>query len=121
MSARIPKVGSLFNTEDGYALVVEEGTEPIDAMIALVAEVYGGDDFSRDNPAIVAATEGERVERWHSCTKAWKEAENIEDFDSYTDWWASGGDGKRFVWVFCPGKSVYCIGEEAEELEPHDD
>lgn len=98
-------------------LVVPEGTPVIEAVLTLVQETYGGDLFSPDNPAIVQAAEGLRVERWHSCTKAFREAECIGDGDPDGEWWAPHGDGKRTIFVLPFEGDAYSLGEEAEALE----
>lgn len=104
---------------DGEAIVIPAGTEPIDALIALLDAVYGGgpDGFSRENPVIVEAAQQVKVETWRSCTKAWREAELGGVDETFTDWWAPHGDGKREVLVAWYPEHVYDLGDEAEAWE----
>jgi hypothetical protein len=115
-SRTIPAPGTILRGEDGCALVVAECADVLDALIELVGEEYGG-EWGRDNPVLVKEAEGLVIEAWHSCSKAWKEAECVEDWDGYMDWWAPDGDGKRTVWVLNIDRSVYALGEMAEEAE----
>ena len=105
----------MLRDEDGdNSIVVPAADTPVvEAVLEAVCQVHG-DQFQPDNPVIIEAAKGLKVECWHSCTKAWKEAENVEDYDSYNDWWAPHGDGKRSIYVVAIERSLYVIGDEAE-------
>lgn len=117
MTSRTPRPGAVLRGDDGEALVVTEGADPIGALIELVNESYGGPPFARDNPVIVEAAQGLKVEVWRSCTAAYCEAEGI-DTDGYDGWWTPDGDGKRKIHVLNYEGDVYDLGERAEEAEP---
>lgn len=114
MGSRITKPWTVLRDGDGDCAIVVPGadTDPTEALIEAVQQVHG-ELFTADNPAIVEAAKDLKVECWHSCTKAWKEAENVDDFDT-GDWWAPHGDGKRSIYVVAIDKSLYVIGDEAE-------
>ena len=115
-----PQVGTiLHNDNDEDALVVPEGTTLIDGLLSLVEEVYGGERFAPDNPAIIAALDHATVGVWRSCTKKWTEAEGV-DTEGYNGWWAPDGDGARTITVAAYSGSAYVLGEMAEEAEQTD-
>jgi hypothetical protein len=102
--------------DEGSALVVNEPTDPLDGLIALVRDEYGG-EWSRENPVLVEASQQAKVQVWRSCTKAWREGEGVYD-EWASDWWAPHGDGARQVLVVWYPDSVYALGERAEAAEP---
>ncbi len=107
-------------TEDGSAMTIPESvTEPLDALIALLSEDYGGEiaEWSRDNPVLLAALPDVRIEIWHSCTKAWCESEGIDPDEWTSGYWAGNGDGERSLRVIWYADNIYDLGEEAEEAE----
>lgn len=126
MAARTLPAGTYLScaeTGDGEAIVVADGTDEIDGLIALVQAVYGG-EWSRENPVLVEAAKDVKIETWRSCTKAWREAELGGMDETFPDWWAPHGDGRREVLVaFYPGY-VDDLGDEAanwERLDGDDD
>jgi hypothetical protein len=105
--------GQILRGDDaGCALVVNEPTDPLDGLCALVSEVYGG-EWSRENPVLIEASSQVKVQVWRSCTKAWREGEGVYD-DYVTDWWAPHGDGARQVLVAWYPDDAYSLGERAE-------
>lgn len=101
--------------DPGVALVINRDMDPIDALREILTSEYGG-DWSRDNPVLVEASSQVKVQVWRSCTKAWREAEGVDDEWS-SNWWAPHGDGKRQVLVaYYPG-DPYDLGERAEAAE----
>lgn len=110
-----PKSGDVLRSDDGETIVVVEGTDPLDALIDLLAYSYGG-DFERTNPVIVEAASRLKVEVWRSCTRDWCEAEGVDD-EGTTGWWAPNGDGAREIHAVFYDGSVYDLGERAEEAE----
>lgn len=116
---RTPTVGTVFHGDDGDAVVVEPGTTPLDGLLTLLEEGYGGDRFAADNPAVLEALPSVRVEVWRSCSKAWREGEGVGD-EWTTDWWAPSGDGRRQVTVAWYDGSLYSLGEAAEGPEADD-
>ena len=114
MASSTPKIGTvLHNDNDEDALVVPDGTTLIDGLLMLVEEVYGGERFAPDNPAIVAALEHAYVGVWHSCSVRWAQDNNV-DTEGYNGWWAPDGDGKRSITVASYSGSAYVLGEMAE-------
>lgn len=113
MSARNPKVGTEFRSDDGVALVVTPDTRPVDALCDLLVNNYGG-EWSPDNPAVVEAASALRVEVWRYCPKAQCEAEGWGD-DYTTEWWGPDGAGKRSCHVVFYDGSVYDLGERLHE------
>ena len=111
-----PKIGSsMYDSEGGgHSIVVADGTEPIDALLDLMRTCYGG-EFSRTNPVLVEEAKGLKVEVWRSCTKAYREAEGIDS--DYQDYWSPDGDGRRSIHVLYLARSVWVLGEMAEEAE----
>lgn len=107
--------GMILRGEDpGVALVVNEPIEPLDALVRIVQEGYGG-DWSTENPVLVDAAREVKVEVWRSCTKAWREGENV---DLYADsWWSPNGDGGRSLLVAWYPHDVYDLGERAHARE----
>ena len=107
--------GDILRGDDaGVALVVNEPTDPLDAIIDIVTAEYGG-DWTRDNPALIEASSQVKVQVWRSCTEAWREAEGVDD--DVTDWWAPHGDGRRQVLVAWYDGDPYALGERAEALQ----
>lgn len=105
---------------DGVAMTIPDGmTDPLDALIALVSEDYGGEvaSWSKENPVLLAALDDVQIETWRSCTKAWCESEGI-DPDGYTSgYWAPSGDGARSIRVVYYRDDAYSLGEEAGQAE----
>lgn len=112
-------VGMVLNCTDGHAVVVEDGTAPLDGLLTLLQEGYGGARFAPDNPAIVEALPSVSVRVWHSCTKVWKES-NWYDGEPEDDWFAEDGDGRRQITVAWFDGALYDLGERAEAAEPSD-
>ena len=115
-------VGTILRDEDGdfYSMVIaEDATDVAEALVQLVADEFGGEPFPTDNEAIADALQYARIEWWHSCTKAWKEAEGVEWEGG--DYWAPNGDGKRCIHVVSYEGSPYVLGEEAEKWMATDD
>jgi hypothetical protein len=111
----VPKFWSTLHDEDGSsAIVVPEGTDPLEALVELLNAEYGR-VFSRDNPVLVKEAAGLKIQRWFSCTKAWKEAESVGEEEE--EWWAPNGDGKRSIFVVSSDRSTYVLGEIAEEAD----
>ena len=111
----LPRLWSTLYDEDsgGYSIVVPEGTTPAEALAEMVNATFGG-SFDQHQPLIVEKAADLRIEVWRSCTKAFKEAENI-DFDG--DYWAPHGDGKRFIHVLYFDGDLWSLGEEMEAME----
>lgn len=113
MGNRTARLWTVLRDDDGEcAIVVPKHVDVTEALIEAVQQVHG-ELFTADNPAIVEAAKDLKVECWHSCTKAWKEAECV-DSDLDGDWWAPHGDGKRSIYVVAIEQSLYVIGDEAE-------
>lgn len=109
------KPWTVLHSEDGDESITVPGpdTDVVDALLTLIEETYGGDRFAPDNPAILAAAEGVKVERWFSVTKQMRESEGIDDgFESY---YTPNGDGRRSIWVVSIQTSGYWLGEKCEE------
>lgn len=113
----IPELWSILRGEDGTAIVVPEGTSPVDALLSLVEEEFGGERFSPDNPAIVEAAHGLKIEAWHDCSDSQTRDEYGEDSDSLLGFWAPNGDGKHTIHVLSLDYSGYYLGELCEEHE----
>jgi hypothetical protein len=103
----------LLQCEDGHAVVVEHGTTPLDGLLTLLQDGYGGERFAPDNPAIVKALPSVKVSVWRSCTKAWKES-NYGPDDPDDPWWSEDGDGRRQITVAWYPDDLYRLGERAE-------
>ena len=119
MSNETPKPWTVLygSDDDSNAIVVPEGTSTTHALCELVAAVHGV-DTDEHNPVIAREAERLKVETWRSCTKAWREAEGIYEFDSY---WAPHGDGSRTIQVVHFDGDVYGIGDEIERLGDSED
>lgn len=105
---------------DGTAMTVPEiAADPMEALIALLSEDYGGEgaEWSRDNPVLIEAVKDCRFETWHSCTKKWCENEGINPDEWNGGWWAPSGDGARSIRVFYYDGNAYDLGEQAEAAE----
>lgn len=111
MSAKV-KPWSVLRSEsdDGIGIVVPEGASTAEALAELVGMVHGV-DVSSAHPLIVKEAAGLKVETWRSCTKAWREAEGVGDFEEY---WAPQGDGKRTANVVWYPDDVWALGDEVE-------
>jgi hypothetical protein len=109
-------IGTTLLCDNGYAVVVAPGTSALDGLLTLLEEGYGSPRFAPDNPAIVAALESTQCVTWWSCTRAWKEANNREDF-WFDDYWAEDGDGKRSIDVVWVNGDIYLLGENANRLD----
>jgi hypothetical protein len=109
-----PKVGTTLNCEDGYALVVDDTTEPWEALTTLLQDHFGGaaEEWRRDNPVLVAALSDLRISLWFSCLKAQREDMGWEE-----NWWAEDGHGARSIRVAYYADNLYDLGEEADEWE----
>ena len=112
----VPKDWTVLRSDDGYSLVVPPGTTPAEALAELLIAQYGG-DWSADHPGVIEAAQGQRVEVFHSCSKAWKEGEGV-DWDE--DWWAPHGDGRRWVHAFSYDGSLYDLGDKLSASESDD-
>lgn len=109
-----PKPGTVLRGEAGSALVVEPGTAPLDALLTMLEEEYGGERFAESN-SVVAARAGEvRIETWHSYLKWQREDQGVDDFEDY---WGPDGQGKRSITVAYFDGSVYDLGDEAQAAE----
>lgn len=111
--------GTVLRGDDsGVALVVNQPTDPLDALIEIVSAEFGG-EWSRENPVLIEASSQVKVQVWRSCTKAWREGEGVDD--GYGgDWWAPHGDGARQVLVAWYPDSAYDLGERAETADSGD-
>lgn len=104
--------GDVFRCDDGgAALVVNEPTDPVDALVLLVQYAYGG-EWSRSNPVLVEAAQQVSVQVWHSCTKRWREDHMVDD-EWGDSWWSPEGDGARQVLVAFYPDDLYDLGERA--------
>ena len=86
-----PRPWTVLHSEagDSEAVVLpSEGTPVVEALLHLIDETYGSPMFSPDNPAVVDAAKSCHVERWHSCTKTWREANGIYGEFCCTSMWA---------------------------------
>jgi hypothetical protein len=104
----------LRSDHDDASIVVPEGADPLDALIDLVVHFYGG-TFTRTNPVLVREAADLHVQQWRSCTKSWREANGVDDWDDY---WSPDGDGARTCHVVHTDLDLYELGVEAAEAEP---
>ena len=109
------KAWDILQCDEGSAVVVPPGTEPIDALIHLVKEECGGETWSRTNPTLVEAAENVRIQIWYSCTKAWKQNNWVDEPDD--PYWAPDGDGKRTLLVAYYDGNTYALGDDAQAHE----
>ena len=64
-----PKLWDRLHSDSSVSIVVPEGIEPIDALRILLQEEYGGEElFSADNPVVIDAAKGLRIEAWRKCS-----------------------------------------------------
>lgn len=112
MSNRKPKMWSTLMSDEGTSIVVPEGTEPTEALLAMLWECGG--DFTAENPVVKRVAADLKVEVWRSCSKAYIEAEVFDDCAEDSDWWAPGGDGKRSIHVVYYDGPIYALYDEAE-------
>jgi hypothetical protein len=106
-------MGTTLVCEDGSAVIVNPGTTPLQGLLELLTEGYGR-PFAETNPVIVEAAKDLQVEVWHSCTKDWREANGVEEFDSY---WSPEGDGRRSITVAYFDGNIYALGDRADAAE----
>ena len=108
---RWPADWSVLTSDNGTALVVPEGTDPAEALVELIAQMYGGEDLDPTHPEIVAeVAKGLRVERWRAYSRELAEAEGV-DCDDYTGWYGPNGDVGDWVHAFYYDGDAYDLGE----------
>lgn len=112
-----PTPWTLLNGGDNgdTAIVVPEGTSPIDALRALVEESYGG-EFSPANPVLLAEAASLKVTPWRECSPAQMEADGIDE-EEWVGWWAPHGCGSEVIYVLNYDGAAYDLGERAEAAE----
>ena len=116
----IPVWTVLYNEDaDGTSMVLPDdfAGDEADALLELLVQAYGGPKFSRDNPVIQDALPDVRVGVWHSCTKAWCEAEGVDGDGYKSGWFAPNGDGARWINVVWYRDDFYDLGDEAAKAE----
>lgn len=111
-SVRWPLDWSVLTSDNGTALVVPEGTDPAEALVELVAQVYGGENLDPTQPEIVAevAAQGLRIERWRAYSAELAEAEGV-DLDDYNGWYGPNGDVGEWTHVLYYDGDAYDLGE----------
>jgi hypothetical protein len=94
--SKTPKPGAVLQGDPGVAVVMADDWTPWDALRSLVLATAGYDlpDSARDTPAADDLLADLKVLRWRSCTKAYREANGVDE-----DWWAEDGDGARSIRV----------------------
>ena len=111
-----PDIGTVLRGDDGLSVVVAPGTSPLDALLTLIEEEYGGERLSSDNPVVVAALDGLTVDAWTEYSPARQEADGVGEDDDYsTRWWGPNGDGSETIHVLSFEGNVYDLGDRAHD------
>ena len=108
-----PKPWTMLSSDDGVqSIIVPEGATVAEGLCEMVQQMFGT-ECTPEHPAIVQAARGQSVDRWHSCSAAWRRDRGL---DTDTPYWSDDGDGRRSVLVVVEDMSLTVLNDQIEEM-----